>query len=263
MKGLSSFDSQPPYMFLADSLAMSSSFLDTSHHVPTTQPMNQTVEETLLSTTNYLPQQTSNQVSNTSNPCGCTFLLATELERLQSEMDIDDRFSQVTSGIEGSLAIWKQHLDCDVCSVIPDEYQLTLLALQCRLAIERLETFCDSKTTSPYQDPEMGPGPSSSAAPTSDRSSSSWQYRLQADRDEEVTEFVTQKLSSMAEVLREARCRAEALALRKQVERTQSMPFASAEYPMSFMNHAAMDRQLQDLIGRIYKVQLSLMLTKT
>lgn len=198
----------------------------------------------------------TNQLPNTEEPCGCMPLLATELVRLESHPDANRKFSSVVGVIEGSLSTWQRHLACNICLEASDEYRFTLLALQFRLALEHLETFCDTNTTEVSQGSDRDTGLHGSGDSTRSirRSSSSG---LNQDRDDTVTDFVTHKLSTLAEVIRQARCRVGTL--KRSNFPNCIIPVGS---PESFMDHESMDRQLQDLLGRIYKVQLCLMLMK-
>ncbi|CEJ85874.1 hypothetical protein VHEMI03942 [[Torrubiella] hemipterigena] len=249
--------SQHPDTSSSDYLVLSGSMLDANVPLPMGQTMYQATEEFNFSSTSYLTQQMTNRLPNTEQPCGCTPLLATELVRLQSHPGANEKFSFVVSVIEGSISTWQRHLACNICLEASDEYRFTLLALQFRLALERLETFCDANTTETSQgsDRDARLHGSGDSIRSIRRSSPSG---VNQDRDDRVTDFVTHKLSTLAEVIRQARCRVGTL------KRSNSLnciiPVGS---PESFMDHESMDMQLQDLLGRIYKVQLCLMLTKT
>lgn len=169
-----------------------------------------------------------------ASTCNCSLILGAELVQLQAKAREQPNFSNVNSALETSLATWQQHLHCQSCQSHPDEYMLTMLAMQFHIVIEMLDKL--GQGASPGVTPDDSP-------------------ELQA----QVDGLVRYKLTSMAEVVRAAKVRLAAIP-GFDPEGRDAMPEPTGS---AFVNFEAMDNQLQDVLGRIYKNQVRLMVSKS
>lgn len=166
--------------------------------------------------------------------CSCSLILGAELVQLQVKGREQPDFDSVTLTLESCLATWQQHLQCQPCKAQPDEYTLTMLAMQFHIVIDMLDRL----------------GQGGSPGVTSDDS-----RELQA----QVDGLVRYKLTAMSEVVRAAKLRLVSIpGFDPKGKDAMPEPTGSA-----FVNYEAMDNQLQDVLGRIYKNQVRLMVSKS